>query len=292
MNLRARLFLSVFFLFSINCHAFELHEKTFERSFIIDEKHLSTAKNLDQFLLNEGFSTQISTSHSTNLYFDTPDQSLAKKGDYLRLVTLKAASTKTGVDETLQYSNSNGSFYSMSVKHYRAAKTLEGKHPLISLIKRKERPMFKQLLVSDGVGYPLTLRAFSRVVKASYKYQLDLGGESVATVIVNNVKSIAFNSVFEFKTISIESNNMMSSESKLADLTQHLFDTFGIAGETIFDNEYTLVHSHLTRHLVFFDWLLKYPFTSNLWRSLLFGLFGGMIVLYILKRRDKSTRLH
>ena len=101
------------------------------------------------------------SAQTLNIYFDTPDLYLLKNDKTLKYQAKRYLTKKTKKPkylESITYHSKTQKPTTFDVKHYNKVKTIEEKHPLLSLIKRDQRASFIALLKKEGLKYPLKLK--------------------------------------------------------------------------------------------------------------------------------------
>lgn len=291
MNIKPLLFLYGLMFCSINCWATESVSDSKERVFVVKQGISAIEDSIKRELLNTKFSISQSTSRSAGVYFDSPELVLLDRGAYLRFEALEYRSKKkkkTKFHKTVQYSTANKPFYQFDVKHYKSVKTFEGKHPLIGLVKRKQRPDFMRVLESDGFKYPLRLKEIAKVTRASNVFKVSLDGVNFVTVTVNKIRSIVFDKVVEFDTVSIKGDKANYNDEYAAEILKLLEGVLNVDGLDTYNNEYSALYDQLENNIDFFKWLLKYPFLVNLVYSLLVGIVGVLFIWLMFMLRTKA----
>jgi len=103
---------------------------------------------------------KLDSNKSLIIYFDTPNLYLLENNLTLNYQAKKYISKKNKIKykESITYISKSQEKHIFKVKHYNNVKFIEEKHPLISLIKRKDREVFLNTLKKDGIKYPLKLK--------------------------------------------------------------------------------------------------------------------------------------
>ena len=104
------------------------------------------------------------------VYFDTPNLHLLENNALLKYKAVKYLSKKRQkikYNESIIYISKAQKKHTFSVKHYNNVKFVEEKHPLLALIKRKDRELFTTLLKNDGIKYPMKLKYIFEITKNS-----------------------------------------------------------------------------------------------------------------------------
>lgn len=100
------------------------------------------------------------------VFFDTPELLLLENDAYIlyskREYISKKGKLKYLEEIKLRYKKIDKIF---QVKHYKNSKTIEGKHSLISLVKRKEREEFIVVLKSFKIKKPMRMKQVFSVFK-------------------------------------------------------------------------------------------------------------------------------
>jgi len=94
------------------------------------------------------------------IYFDTPELALLKNHSSIKYQTKEYTSKKGKLKykESIIYSYDKNKTQTFKVKHYNTVKSPEEKHPLLALVKRKDRPLLISTLKQNGITYPLKLK--------------------------------------------------------------------------------------------------------------------------------------
>jgi len=99
------------------------------------------------------------------VYFDTPKLYLLDNNLTLKYKVEEYTSKKNKLKykENIIFIDKNQKLYNFKVKHYKTVKSIEEKHPLLSLVKRRDRKTFISLLKNNGIVYPMKLKYVLKV---------------------------------------------------------------------------------------------------------------------------------
>ncbi len=280
------LFVSIFLLMTNYVWASEKNNFQ-EKSFELTVDITSIQKIIESSFQGSRYQFKKSSARSAGVYFDTPELSLLRQSGYLRIdaVEYQSKKGKTKFHETIQYSRLGKTEYNLEVKHYNRVKSFEGKHPLLGLVKRKERSGFLEVLNTDGFIHPLRFKQIAKLTRISYIYKISLNGIHVVNISVHEIKTAALNQESTFNIISLRSNGSQKGNESFKKLSAVLLKALKIQKDDIFDNEYSVLHHQLKIKTPYFDWLLCYPFLINLLYSLFIGLFGLIFICLVLQRK-------
>lgn len=134
------------------------------------------------------------------IYFDTQDLYCLKNNTVLKYQAIKYLSKKRKkekYDETIIYIDKMQKKHLFKVKHYNKVKFIEEKHPLLSLVKRKDRKTFAALLEKDGIKYPMKLKYVLQSYRKS-NLQIDEKHEYKILFEKNKKDDILFTIKFQY----------------------------------------------------------------------------------------------
>ena len=276
----------VIIIASISIYASSIAIAVEDKSLITKSYYLGTSeveslrKAARSSIRNSGFKEKKAISRSAGVYFDTPEFGLLDKGSYLRFDAqeYRAKKNKMKFHELVQYSSKNYPDYPLGVKHYKSVKSFEGKHPLLGLVKRKERGAFLEALEKDGFDKPLRLKEIAKLSRVSNLYQMSIGDIDYGAVVIHAVRAMAFDREIEFNVLELQLNSSQNSDKRLIGFVERLSQELGLKAEDAFENEYALVHSQLNKNILLFNWIFQFPFIVTLSYVLTWGLVGFVIV--------------
>lgn len=105
--------------------------------------------------------SKVNKNDVLEIYFDTPDLYLLKNDLILKYQAKEYISKKKNkikYYESIIYISKSKEKHTFKAKHYNSVKSIEEKHPLLSLVKRADRKLFMDLLHKDGIEYPMKLK--------------------------------------------------------------------------------------------------------------------------------------
>ncbi|RLA76306.1 MAG: hypothetical protein DRG78_19255 [Epsilonproteobacteria bacterium] len=127
------------------------------------------------FILLLALLTTINTQAKTlEIYFDTPDLFNLKNGSsvkYQAVSYISKKKKKIRYHENIIYTYDTNKTKIFPVKHYNSVKSVEEKHPLLALVKRKDRELFMTVLKNNGLTYPLKLRYILETIDSNATYK-------------------------------------------------------------------------------------------------------------------------
>lgn len=276
MNTKFLLF--VFLLLTVNHINAAAH-----KFFIVEKDFLQVEKIVKQYLSTNDYEVKKTDDKILEIYFDTPELLYLKQNGYVRFKAVEYLSKKkkkVKYHENIEYSSDKNTSSRCSVKHYKSVKTFEEKHPLLSLVKRKEREDFLNKLKSDGIKYPMRLKEIVEVSKISHTFELNINKMKIGSISINQMRASAFDSETEFVMLGIISNNDT--------LIDEMKKVLKIKDIKIKDTEYTLAFEQMEKNVGLFYWILRYPYLVNLLYAVGFSIFGLLIILVFFRKRLRS----
>jgi len=277
MNTKVLLFL---FLLTVASHT----NAATHHFFVVEKDFLQTQKIVEEYLSTKSYEINQTDDKILEIYFDVPELLYLKQNGYVRYKAVEYLSKKkkrVKYKENIEYSVDNNSTYTFSVKHYENVKSLEEKHPFLSLVKRKERHSFLDKLHSDGIKYPTRLKEIVQVSKLVHTFKLNSDADNPGSISVNKVQVSSYDSETEFIMLEIDVKN---SQVFIDDLNNIL----GIKKQKTVDNEYLITFKQMEKNVGLFYWILRYPYLVNLLYAVGFGVFGLLIVFGLFGKRLKS----
>lgn len=138
------------------------------------------------------FVTNIFANDVLEIYFDTPKLYLLKNDISLKYEAVKYLSKKKNkvkYNESIIFTTKDKKLHTFKVKHYNSVKYFEEKHPLLSLVKRKDRQLFIQLLKNNGIKYPMKLKyVFERTYSSDDSSKKEHQYKKLVTEKINDDK--------------------------------------------------------------------------------------------------------
>ena len=294
MNGNWSLFLLILATLGTNCAAVANNSPSGLSSYLVSGDISTLNQAVESSALSSETILNKSIVRSAGVYFDTPEFQLLENGAFLRFDAIEYLSkkkNKSKFQETVHYSSKRHPNYKMGVKHYNSVKTFEGKHPLLGVIKRKERSAFLAALESDGIPQPLRLKELSKLSRVSSVYKLSAEDIDLGELVVSEIRLEAFGRQIDFNMINIQLTAGQLSDPHVISFSSSLLKALSVSNDKAFDNEYELVYSQLESQVLFFKWLLKYPFLVNLFYSIAIGFLGALVIWWVYKTREKKQAL-
>lgn len=245
--------------------------------FIIDKEYSSAKKTLENYLTTSGYSFQETDHKIFKIYFDTPELKYLKQNGFICYQALQYLSRKKNkikYKETIAYTKDSNVTSIFSVKHYNNIKTFEGKHPLLTLVKRKERKYFMDQLKVDGMKYPMRLKEIVQVSKISHHYEIFLHTKKVGNISLNKILSSSLDRETEFLILETDMEKHQSVR-----------DTFNIDNQNNLTTEYSLAFKEMQKNINLFSFTLRYPYLVNLFYAIFFALLGVLTIFLLYRKR-------
>lgn len=111
--------------------------------------------------ISQVYANEASKDDVLEIYYDMPNLELLNNNASLKYQAkgyLSKKKKKLKYTESVIYVSKSYQTHTFRVKHYNNVKSIEEKHPLLSLVKRKDRPLLIELLKQDGIIYPMKLK--------------------------------------------------------------------------------------------------------------------------------------
>lgn len=226
---------------------------------------------LEKTLKNSQYQLKTTTSNTLKIYFDTPELDILKNKGALYYQAQHHKTNNNKYLEKVIYTNNKKTAKEYEVKHYEKVKSIQGKHPLLALIKRKQRAEFSQTLNATGIAHPMTLKYMFDVSQQSRHYQLYKNGikqahYTVTTHKINNHKNVTINK------FTIDNNNQhlttLIPQLKLTKLAQN-------------ENTYTTLYNELRKKEPNFDWKRNNHYLLNIIYITLTAIIGCLIIFLL-----------
>ncbi len=256
-----------FILFLLIISNLSANDKSF---FIIKKDSIETKKIIEKYLIDSNYEVKEMDGRVFEIYFDLPELTYLKQGGYIKYKAIEYLSKKKQNKkyiESIEYSFDGNITYSYPVKHYNSVKSFEEKHPLLSLVKRKDREIFLNRLHADGLKYPMRLKNIVQVSKLVHTIEIYSDSISQGSIKVNKIKSSVLENHTIFSLLEINLNSTLFKKEIDINL----------------NNEYSIVYKEMSERIQFFSWVLKYPYIINLLYAIGFGMIGILVVLTLLR---------
>ena len=274
--------MSIKVLLSVFLFVVGVYANAATHQFFISQKDFSeTIKVVDNYLKTKSYKIKQSDDKILEIYFDTPELMYLKQTRYLKykaIAYLSKKKKKTKYRETIEYLSDNNKSYTFPVKHYNNVKSFEEKHPLLSLVKRKERQTFLDKLKSDGVKYPMRLKEIVQVSKLVHTFDIYTDDHKIGSIRISNMKTSALDNEIEFIISEIELKNNQK-------LVKGLHNLLGVTDQQAIPNEYIVSYQQMEENVGLFYWILRYPYLVNLLYAIGFSLLGLLIIFGLFWKR-------
>ena len=287
-NIKLILFICTIFIVSMNIVSAENKPNVFNKVYVVqNDAHLNAIqKKFLEVFKNSEVSTQKTIMRSGSIYFDTPELGLLNNDRQLRIQLNEYFSKKrkSKYHKNIEYLNNNSLLLSLKAKHYKSVKTLEGKHPLMRVIKRKERAFFTDFLRKDNFDEILRLKEVARLVRVSSIYQLNTKEHHIASISFDEIKLSAFGDEVSFFSINPKVEEVGVDVRYLDAISKSLLLALDSENVEVFNGEYEALHNQLKNKINNFDLLFQFPFLMRLLYPFIIGcisVFGIWIIFRI-----------
>ena len=269
-----KIFLSVFLLFT-SCYS----STDVKQSFIVKKELSKVKKEIENYLTTKKHEVKQTKDKILEIYFDVPELSYLKQNGMIRysaVAYLSKKKKKVKYSESITYSLDGNATSTFSVKHYNNIKTMEEKHPMITLVKRKERQIFLDQLHKDGVKYPMRLKEILQVSKIVHTLAVENDSNKIASISINQVEASALDQETNYVMLTIETDNTTN-------IVREIKSLLGLQATA--KTEYQLAFDEMNNNVSLFYWILRYPYLINLLYGLSFGMIGFMLIFLLFRKR-------
>ena len=269
---------------------------------IIQQKDLESydhyiEENLQEFVDNDSDRYQLSQRRGRvfEIYYDLPELIFLKNNGmvfYQAEEYLSKKKKKKKYHEKILYNPGSTESSIFKVKHYTKIQTQEGKHPLFSLVKRRQRAEFFKRLHQDGVKFPLRLKAIFQVSWNTHDFTV-FSREKKLLLIRNSVlKGIRSKSEITFGLVRVDINKELFAEleepqkNSIRDLLIRLKKI----GKPLSHDEvdYKIIFQQMEKKIMFFHLQLRYPSIANFLYACVIGLVGGILIIFLFWERKSQ----
>lgn len=238
--------------------------------YILEEDPNSIKMKIIDFAKEQNLTLKQTEENSLEVYFDTPEFYLLAQKYYLKYeAKQKLSKKKKNYDEAVYLKTSQPTVV-FGVKHYKNTKTIEDKHPLLSLLKRDQREDFKNTLNSNGVAYPMKLKYIFDVSKPTYHYELYQAQKRVSHITLSS-----------YKTKNTTLLNTLTSDGILPDFLKAKKPT---KDEML----YMLLHEQISKADPLYNFKIMHPYLIKIIYIIFFCIIGT-ILIYLLYRNISSN---
>ncbi|NOR54964.1 MAG: hypothetical protein GQ531_02030 [Sulfurovum sp.] len=269
-----RIFLSVFLLFT-TCHS----STNIKQSFIIKKEFSVIKKEIDNYLATKKYNAKQTDDKILEMYFDVPELNYLKQNGMIRYRAVEYRSKKKNkikYRESIAYTLDGNTTSTFSVKHYNNIKSMQEKHPMLTLVKRKERQVFLNQLHQDGVKYPMRLKKIVQVSKVVHTLAVENNSNKIANISISQVEASALDQETNYVMLTLETDNTTNVSKEIKNL---------LGLQAIAKTEYQLAFDEMNNNVFLFYWILRYPYLINLLYGLGFGLIGFMLIFLLFRKR-------
>ncbi len=217
-------------------------------------------------------------------YFDTSDLKLLKEGFFCALREYNKRDKVVVCDNLL-----------FKTKIYKKQRDLRDKHPLFSLIKRKERPLFQEELKKIGVDDVLMLKNIFNLRKLEWRIVILKDNQIFATLTLQEsiLKDLPFAKEYfqlflkrEKGEISKEDQAILQSISSKID--DSLKSRFSFLKRLNCKNDYQCDFEYFDKHYPFFKLAVKEPllyYLLYIFSAALFFALAAFLIFKIIRLR-------
>jgi len=258
-----------------------------EKLCVVNENSKIVLEDIENFIKENGLTSSKNITRQFNIYFDTPELHLLNSDLSLNYVGegYKSKKNKQKFHEKIALNISNiTNFY--SVKHYNNIKGFEEKHPLLVLVKRKERPKFLSDLKGLGVKYPMRLKEIFKASDIISSIKMEYMGETIGFANVHEILLSGQDQELVRAVIGFNIDNELFTkipEIKKDVILEYINDKVGCNDNILYKNLFLQMDGEVS----YFRALLKYPYLMNLIYSIILTLIGLVIVKVLFWNRMK-----
>ncbi len=247
----------------------------------INTEHVMVQEDMERFFSANGFDVSKDKSREFKIYFDTPELLLLNAGYSLRFLGTEYHSKKLKqkFHEFIELFSGKNREDRFAVKHYKNVESLEGKHPLIFLVKRKERLNFSEKIRGLGVTYPLRLKEVFQVSSIVHTTSIGYAGSNVGSISKHEMIVRGHQEEIPLTLLNLKLNHELISRLSI-DHQQMIFQyANGVRCDA--NTEYRFLFSRMEDEVRYFQLGFAHPYFINL-LSVCFLAFIGICILKIL----------
>lgn len=242
-------------------------------------------EKIEKFIGASGFSSSKNAKRHFKIYYDTPELYFLGSESSINYAGegYKSKKGKQKFYENIVLTHVNNKDF-FSVKHYKNINGFEEKHPLLVLVKRKDREQFVQELKALGIKYPMRLKKIFKVSDITNSMSIKYKGDDIASLDIHNLLILNNKQDVVKKLIGFEVNEELFSkipDKKKNELLNYINGKIQCNEET----EYKTLFLHMENNVDYFRFLLKYPYLMNLLYSISFAFIGGALLKVLFWRR-------
>lgn len=255
------------------------------------------ASNLEETFpdLKKYFKIESKNEQFLEVYFESPEMFFLETNGALvyraRELKNKKKNKKT-FSEYVELIFNNRELKRYAVKHYNTVASIEGKHPLMSLVNRDQRKDFLVTLEEGGIDNPMLIRPIFQVSKNVLEYKFSENERDFLSIFIEKLHSRTFGGVRDFALVSVYFNESLVSEldevrgNKLKSVFL-LFDNIKNkrSGYDRIKSEYALIYSKMTEGLFFSSFMFKHQTITRLVFAIMYGVLGLFLLLLFFRER-------
>ena len=253
-----------------------------------DKGNIAAQEGLENYFSANGFDVSEDISRQYKIYFDTPELLLLNSDYSLRFLGTEYHSKKSKqkFHEFVEFFSGQNQQDVFSVKHYKNVESLEEKHPLIFLVKRKERSQFLEKIKNSGVKYPQRLREVFQASDIVRKVAIDYEGISIGFIESHEMIVISQEKEIPLSLLELKLNQELIS--KLPADIKEMIKGYTDEIRCDYDTEYKVLFSIMEDEIDYFELRLAHPYFINLLFAFSLALIGVFVLKILFWGRLKS----
>jgi len=234
---------------------------------------MSEIKNLKDDI----YETRSTKQRELDVFYDTSDLNLLNQNSilYYQGIELFNKKNKSTYEENIKFLN-----YAFEVKHYSNVKSMDEKNPLLFLIKRSDRKLFKIQLQDINIIKPMSIKAVFSLAKIVSTITMLTSNKKSITLTTEQINSSVFLNDITYTVYKVEDHN----SSLFAQIKNRLSKFEKLSSES---NDYKILYNIAQKKINFLNMKLQYPSVINLFNALLLGLIGLIVIFILIKKGEK-----
>lgn len=208
------------------------------------------------------------------IFYDTSDLSLLNKDVvlYYQAKELSNKKNKPIYEENIRFLDNQ-----FPVKHYSNIQSKEEKNPLLFLVKRSQRELFKVKLQDINITNPMSIKAVFALAKIVNTVALPINNNKNIILIIEQVRVTVFSNDIEYIVYRFENHN----NNTLDKVKDELNKFKPLSKES---NDYKILYDVVQKKVNLLNIKLQYPSLINLFNALLLGLIGCIVIFILIKK--------
>ena len=254
----------------------------------INTEYVTVQEDMERFFSANGFDVSRERSREFKIYFDTPELLLLNSGYSLRFLGAGYHSKKLKQKflEFIELFSGQNRGDRFAVKHYKNVESLEGKHPLLFLVKRKERVNFSEKIQGLGVTYPLRLKEIFQVSTIIHKTSIGYAGSIVGFIAEHEMIVRSHHEEIPLTLLEFKLNHELIGRLSTDHRQMILQYADSVRCDT--NTEYHFLFSRMNDEVRYFQLRLAHPYFMNLLYVCSLALIGICILKIIFWKRLKG----